>query len=67
MKGDKYMVNYRQDLSSKEKYSLEQITKSFPYEEPKKEVKSFITHYKANDIWDRIYNMDQMDLMSEFS
>ena len=67
MKGDKYMVNYRQDLSSKEKYSVEQITKSFPYEEPKKEVKSFITHYKANDIWDRIYNMDQMDLMSEFS
>lgn len=67
MKRDKYMVNYRQDLSSKEKYSVEQITKSFPYEEPKKEVKSFITHYKANDIWDRIYNMDQMDLMSEFS
>ena len=67
MKGDKYMVNYRQDLSSKEKYSVEQITKAFPYEEPKKEVKSFITHYKANDIWEKIYNMDQMDLLKEFS
>ena len=69
MKWDKYMVNYRQDLSSKERYSVEQITKAYPYEEekPKYEVKSFRTHYKANDIFDRLYNLDQMDLLSEFS
>lgn len=69
MKWDKYMVNYRQDLSSKERYSVEQITKAYPYEEekPKYEVKSFRTHYKANDIWDKIYNLDQMELLSEFS
>jgi len=69
MKWDKYMVNYRKDLSSKERYSVEQITKAYPYEEekPKYEVKSFRTHYKANDIWDKIYNLDQMELLSEFS
>ena len=63
------MVNYRKDLSSKERYSVEQITKAYPYEEekPKYEVKSFRTHYKANDIWDKIYNLDQMELLSEFS
>lgn len=69
MKWEKYMVNYRKDLSSKERYSVEQITKAYPYEEekPKYEVKSFRTHYKANDIWDKIYNLDQMELLSEFS
>lgn len=69
MKWDAYMVNYRKDLGTKEKYTVEQITKAYPYEEekPKYEVKSFRTHYKANDIWDKIYNLDQMELLSEFS
>ena len=70
MKWEKYMVNYRTDLSSKEKYSYEDMIKSFPKieeDKPKTVLKSFTTHYKANDIWDRIYNLDQMDLMSEFS
>ena len=69
MKWEAYMVNYRQDLGTKERYTLEQITKAYPYEEekPKYEVKSFRTHYKANDIWDKIYNLDQMELLSEFS
>ena len=69
MKWEAYMVNYRKDLGTKERYTLEQITKAYPYEEekPKYEVKSFRTHYKANDIWERIYNLDQMELLSEFS
>lgn len=68
MKGDKFMVEYRKDLGCKDRYSYEEMIKAFPSkEEPKQEVKSFKTHYKANDIFDKIYNLDQMDLMSEFS
>ena len=69
MKWDKYMVNYRKDLWTKERYTLEQITKAFPKKEEDKpiQVKSFRTHYKANDIFDRLYNLDQMDLLNEFS
>ena len=70
MKKGKYMVNYRKDLGTKERYSVEEMIKAFPSKEdkPKQEVyKSFRTHYKANDIWDKIYNLDQMELMHEFS
>jgi hypothetical protein len=67
MKWEKYMVSYRKDLWTKERYTVEQITKAYPYEEKKQEIKSFITHYKTNDIWDKIFNLDQMELLSEFS
>lgn len=69
MKKDKYMVNYRKDLSTKAKYWVDDMIKAFPVAESKwQEVyKDYRTHYKASDIWDRIYNLDQMELMSEFS
>lgn len=70
MKWEAYMVNYREDLSSKARYSIAQMYEAFPKQwesKPLPPQRWFRTRYKANDIRERIYNLDQMELLSRFS
>ena len=73
MKWEKYLVKYRKDLSSHEKYTMEQMTDAFPNQLETtawriKEREQYAKTFNEKDtFWSRAWELDNKTMLEEFS